>query len=425
MFETIQQVEDFFEYRRKIGIKPGLERMRQLLELVGNPQEQIQAIHIAGTNGKGSTLSYLDHALRANSYLVGVFTSPSLTGLCGYMKINDRPISENTFITILNDIYHLIQRLDREQRHPSEFEIITVIAFLYFAKHVDIALIEAGMGGREDTTNCIQPIISIITNVAKDHTVFLGNSIKEIAHHKAGIIKSDRPVIIGDMHQDALKVIKEEAVLNQADLYQLGVNFTYESIRNDIFEQSFMWRINSFELQVHIQMQGEHQLKNVSIAIMALVKLIEDGYSLQWNKVLQAMRKTVIAGRFEIVHHDPMIIVDGAHNPAGVQSFLHTVNDNYENMDKHLIFAAFKDKDLKTMLDELHKHFISITLTSFDHPRAASTKTLYELTPATNKYQLPNWKDAIKRISENSFHKQCYFVTGSIHFISLVRTYFQ
>src|SRR5699024_12457539 len=142
-------------------------------------------------------------------------------------KINDRPISENTFITILNDIYHLIQRLDREQRHPSEFEIITVIAFLYFAKHVDIALIEAGMGGREDTTNCIQPIISIITNVAKDHTVFLGNSIKEIAHHKAGIIKSDRPGIIGDMHQDARKVMKEEAVLMQAHLYPLVGNLSY------------------------------------------------------------------------------------------------------------------------------------------------------------------------------------------------------
>src|SRR5699024_10613703 len=180
-----------------------------------------------------------------------------------------------------------------------------------------------------------------------------------------------------------------------------------------------------FQAEDGIRDRNVTGVQTCALPIMALVKLIEDGYSLQWNKVLQAMRKTVIAGRFEIVHHDPMIIVDGAHNPAGVQSFLHTVNENYENMDKHLIFAAFKDKDLKTMLDELHKHFISITLTSFDHPRAASTKTLYELTPATNKYQLPNWKDAIKRISENSFHKQCYFVTGSIHFISLVRTYFQ
>lgn len=425
MIETMQQVESFFKSRKELGIKPGLDRINQLLEMLGNPQDQMQAIHIAGTNGKGSTLHYLNDALQMNGYQVGVFTSPSFTGLRGHMFINDIEISEEVFISILNDIYHSIQQLDGEQMHPTEFEIITVMSFVYFANHVDIALIEAGMGGREDTTNCFQPIMSIITNIARDHTAFLGDTIKAIASHKAGIIKHKRPVIIGNMKQDALNVIKEEARLKQTKVYQLGDQFTYKFRGNDETGQCFSWYDDSSTVfEVGIQMRGEHQLKNTSIAIMALVKLAENGYKIIWKLALAGLRKTVIPGRFEVIQHNPTVIADGAHNPAGVASFLQTVSANYDQKDKHLIFAAFKDKELKTMLDQLSKHFTTITLTSFDHPRAASAEALYHLTEAEHKCRIDNWQEAIDKINNTkSPVEQCYFITGSLHFISSVRKY--
>jgi len=307
--------------------------------------------------------------------------------------------------------------------HPTEFEIITVMGFVYFAKHVDIALIETGMGGREDTTNCFHPVLSIITNVARDHTAFLGDTIAEIASHKAGIIKNGKPVIIGDMKQEALEVITAEARLKQTMIYQLGETFSYELIQHDLSGQHFFFRYHSStELQAEIQMLGEHQLKNATMAIMALIILVEEGYTIKWGRALIAIKETVIPGRFEVMQHNPTIIVDGAHNPAGVQSFLQTVSANDEQTEKHLIFAAFQDKELKSMLDELCNHFTSLTLTSFEHPRAASADELYRAAKCNNKKKVCNWKDAINNIEKQSDHR--YFITVSLHFISDVRKYF-
>jgi len=422
MFETMEQVETFFENRKAFGIKPGLDRINQLLQMQRNPQNQIEAIHIAGTNGKGSTLHYLSDALQANDYQVGVFTSPSFSGLRGHIFMNHTPITEAAFIRIFNEVYPAIQQLDREQMHPTEFEIITVMGFVYFAKYVDIAIIETGMGGREDTTNCFQPIVSIITNVAKDHTAFLGDTIAEIASHKAGIIKESKPVIIGDIKQEALEVITTEARLKQTTVYQLGDTFSYEFIEHGIASQRFLFHYDPLiELQAEIQMLGEHQVKNASIAIMALVKLVDEGYRIQWKHALAAIKETVIPGRFEVIQHNPTIIVDGAHNPAGIQSFLQTVLANDEQTEKHLIFAAFQDKELKTMLDELCKYFTSLTLTSFDHPRAASADELYRAAKCNNKKKVYNWEDAMNNIEKQTDHR--YFITGSLHFITDVRKF--
>lgn len=178
MFTNFQEIESFFNSRKSLGIKPGLDRIKKLLQLLDNPQDRIQAIHIAGTNGKGSTVHFIKDALQANGYHVGIFTSPSFSGLTGHMFIDNSAIPETKFVKLCNEIYPFIVQLDNENKSPTEFEIITALAFVYFSAHVDIVLVEAGMGGREDTTNCFQPLISIITNVARDHTAFLGNSLE-------------------------------------------------------------------------------------------------------------------------------------------------------------------------------------------------------------------------------------------------------
>ncbi|WP_188453504.1 bifunctional folylpolyglutamate synthase/dihydrofolate synthase [Virgibacillus oceani] len=424
MFKNFQQVETFFENRKRFGIKPGLDRINQLLRLLDNPQNKINAIHVAGTNGKGSTISYLKAALMSNGLQVGVFTSPSMEGLTGHIFIGNTPIDEQKFIALLNEMLPAIYELDKKENYPSEFEIITALAFVYFAKNVDFCVIETGMGGREDTTNCFTPLLSIITNVAKDHIAFLGDTLEKIAYHKAGIIKEKVPVIIGDMQKSAYAVMYNEAIQKNAPIKQLSNDFTYEIIDHTPHLQTFLWRDNYYQFKVAIQMSGEHQLKNASLAIMALVQLEYLGYQLDWSKALSGIRKVIVPGRFEMVWEKPIVIIDGAHNEAGIKSFIQTVLSEYPEKERHLIFAGFKDKELEKMLNLLSDHFVTITVTTFNHPRAAAGEDLYHMLQMNGKIVSSNWKDSLEKIKACDSNNQIFFVTGSLHFIAICRKYF-
>lgn len=429
LFTNYEQLETFFNDRKNLGIKPGLDRIDQLLVLMGHPEKKIKAIHVAGTNGKGSTISFLKNALIHNDYKVGTFISPSLNGLTGHIFCNDEEMSKVELLTHMNMIYPAIQQLDELDHHPTEFEIITVLAFMYFAHHVDIALIETGMGGREDTTNCFNPILSIITNISRDHTSFLGATVQEIAYHKAGIIKSNVPVVIGEVPSQAFKVLQKEALKKYAPMYHLDDYFTYTSVRQDGKSQSFNWTAKdkvAFKITLH--MQGRHQVKNSSLAMMALMYLKKQGYAIDWEKVLLGIKQTMVPGRFEVIQTEPLIVLDGAHNLAGAKSFIETVNENYSGVEKELVFAAFSDKDLQGMLQQLIPHFTKVTLTSFDHPRAASAEKLFELIRSRDEqiYMNNDWKVIMHEMNEKSDqHQPYYFITGSLHFIALVREYFR
>lgn len=425
MFECFQQVNEFFNDRKQLGMKPGLDRINKLLLLLNNPQKRFKAIHVAGTNGKGSTIHYLRNALICNGYDVGVFTSPSLEGLTGHILKNDTVLSDSAFMGLLNDLFPYIKQLDNENNHPTEFEIITIIAFMFFAENVDIALIEAGMGGREDTTNCFQPLLSIITNVEQDHIAFLGKTKKSIAYHKAGIIKEGIPVVIGKMDADASAVIKNEVTIKHAALYQLTEAFDYTLMERTPADQTFEWysTIHS-SLSVSLKAYGKHQVNNASLAIMSLVLLTHNGFHFDWKKSLDGIYETRIPGRFEIIRHNPLIVLDGAHNPAGIQSFIETVKANYSMPNKHLIFAAFKDKDLGGMLQDAASHFSAVTLTSFDHPRVSAAEDLLEQIDHENVMVVRNWKDVMKKIVDQP-DEDYHFVTGSLNFIAIVRMYFE
>ncbi|WP_106497013.1 bifunctional folylpolyglutamate synthase/dihydrofolate synthase [Lentibacillus sp. Marseille-P4043] len=423
MFENFQQVQNFFANRKKFGIKPGLDRMKRLLQLLDNPQNKLNAIHVAGTNGKGSTINYVKDALRFNGYHVGVFTSPSLDGLTGHVLLDDQAIPEKTFISLVEEMYPAIQELDNANNHPTEFEIITALAFVYFVDRVDFALIETGMGGLQDTTNCFTPMLSIITNVARDHIAFLGDTIKEIAHHKAGIIKRNIPVIVGEMDQEALAVMKHKAMSLHAPFYQFAKEFKMKSLEQSAYGQRFEWTNTTTKMNVSLNMNGNHQQMNASLAMMALVLVERYDYSINWDKALAGIHQSQLPGRFELVHHNPTIIIDAAHNTAGIQSFIQTVLQNYADRERYLIFAGFRDKELDRMLNQLSAHFTQITLTTFDHSRAESVEALYHSASFKNKLINKDWLNAIADIS-NKPSNACYFITGSFHFISLVRKYF-
>jgi len=409
-------VEEFFKNRKILGIKPGLERINRLLGLLGNPQVNMKAIHVAGTNGKGSTVQYIKNALQANGYQVGVFTSPSFHGLTGHLYLNDEQISEKKFLTLLNEVFPQVEKLDQQGNAPTEFEIITALGFLYFSKTADIALIETGMGGREDTTNCFMPIMSIITNVSMDHTHFLGDTLAKIAYHKAGIIKKHNPVIVGDLKKEALEVIEQEIQLKHSPYTLLGKDFFYQQKEGN----KFLWNYEDIEFDVQLMMNGVYQIKNASVALMAVVMLKKMDWHLDMKKAVHGINETTVPGRFEIVHEHPLIILDGAHNPAGIQSFLNTVN-KLDIPKDNLIFAAFKDKDVKTMLNILNGHFNNVILTTFDHPRAMKAEELSKYIDSEAVYTTKDWQLSISRIVEDKSSACC--ITGSLDFISRVRAY--
>lgn len=424
LFTNFQQVEAFFKDRAKIGIKPGLERVYYLLQKLGDPHLDLQAIHIAGTNGKGSTLHYLKNALLENGYQVGVFTSPSYQGLRGHIYRNHEPISEEDFRQLLNQMYPIIMELDEMDNHPTDFEIMTVLAFLYFKKHVEITLVETGMGGRYDTTNCLKPMLSIITNVDYDHTAFLGETLTEIAGHKAGIIKEQAPVIVGETKQEPLTRIQAEADHKQAPIYVFGQDFSVIQSKQLDHVQQFTWKYGEKHIEVTLKMLGDHQQRNAALAMMALDLINDQGFSIDLGKSLEGIAHTTVPGRFEKMSDHPVIVIDGAHNPASVETFKHTMLNHYPDQKRHLIYAAFKDKDIKPMLETLLPHFETITMTTFDSPRAAKAEDIASLVDSEKIRIEHDWQSLVKYISQQKHDPHHYFITGSLHFITLVRDYY-
>ena len=417
LFYTYEEAEIFFNDRKKLGIKPGLKRIKQLLEWLDHPQKKVKAIHIAGTNGKGSTVHYLSNALKANGYKTGVFTSPSLHGLTGHFYLNSTQMSKVELITFLNTVYPYIVKMDEAGDAPTEYEILTAISWLFFSKHADIALVEAGMGGREDTTNCFLPIVSIITNVSLDHTKFIGSTLPEIAYHKAGIIKNQVPVILGEMTGEVRKVMDQEIQKNKSHAFFLGETYHYEKQ----IENKFIWKWNNREQTITLRMAGEHQIKNASITLMTLSILKQLNWNINKDQSIEAIERTTIPGRFEKIMDKPTILIDAAHNPAGIGAFISTIKEFYDPQNINVVFAAFKDKDIESMLGQLMHQFNNITLTEFAHPRSMRVSDLETCAYKYNINITKNWQEEAHKALQSTHAIHCF--TGSFQFVSVVRDY--
>ncbi len=418
MFHLFIEVESFLNKRKNLGIKPGLERVNYLLEKLNHPEKGLRIIHVAGTNGKGSTIQLMNDALIACGYQVGIFTSPSFTGICGHVLINNLEINRQDVVNLLNEMMPIILELDNNKMHPTEFEIITVMAFLYFKDRTDFVLVETGMGGRFDTTNCVLPIISIITNVEKDHMQFLGESLEEISTHKAGIIKQNCPVIIGAVGKIAENIIRREAKKKHAKVYQLFTDFTF--VTNGKLNS---WQYFDRKFEFELSLKGEHQVHNATLVIMALELLQQKGFAIGWNEVANRLVSTTLPGRFEQVWHRPTIILDSAHNVAGANKFIQTVLEEFPNSEKHLLFAGFKDKQLNEMLKIISGPFAQLNLTTFNHERAASIKEINALDIDKTTKIISSWENYLEEILLEENEQIVYFITGSLHFITLVRNW--
>ncbi|WP_404444138.1 bifunctional folylpolyglutamate synthase/dihydrofolate synthase [Sutcliffiella horikoshii] len=422
MFLSFKDLQKQVHFTIKNEINLGLDRIVRFLEKVGNPQDQIQVVHIGGTNGKGSTLRFLESILREMGLKVGVFHSPSYRFINDQISVNGTDITDEEMMAMIE----VFNKHGLEEAGLTEFELQTAMAFYYFAKvkKADIALIEVGLGGREDSTNVMNPVLSIITNVGHDHIGFLGTSVEEIALHKAGIIKSGVPIISGEQKPAAKNIIQKEALSHQSPLYFMEEDFSYV-IGEEAWggEQiSFLSAIRTIN-NLKLSMQGEHQAANASLAIMAYLQLI-DKWNMEYDeRVLKTgLLKAEHPGRFEIIQKEPAIILDGAHNKEAMDALVNTVKKRYADRKVVVLFSALKDKPIEFMVSQLENIADEIIFTSFNFPRAASAEEIFTKCNHRKKTFEEDCKTALQMAVSSLDEHSILLITGSLYFISEIRT---
>ena len=407
----------------------GLERMIELLALRGNPHLKLKVIHIGGTNGKGSTIAFLKNMLEKLGLKVGVFSSPYLIHYTDQIAINGESIPEARLESLMADYRSLLEGEHAQAlQGTTEFEIITAIAYDYFAsEQVDVAIMEVGMGGLLDSTNVCQPILTGITTIGLDHVGLLGDSLEAIAEQKAGIIKQGVPLVTGHIVPEALSVIDQIAKAKQASRLAYGEDYQvshHESIiTGEVFDYSSSVRQGRFQTGL----LGLHQIENAGMAIALLDTFCqEDGRELASNDLLaQALEETRWPGRLEVVSRNPLMILDGAHNPHAIKSLVATLQERFADYRKEILFTCIKTKALEDMLDLLGvMPDTELTLTHFDDSRATDESVLKEAAKSRNlSYQ--GWQDFLeqKLTDKKEEKKTVRIVTGSLYFLSQVRAY--
>ena len=406
----------------------GLERLVELLALRGNPHLKLKVIHIGGTNGKGSTIAFLKNLLEKMGLRVGVFSSPYLIHYTDQIAINGESIPEVRLESLMVDYRSLLEGEHAQAlQGTTEFEIITAIAYDYFAsEQVDVAIMEVGMGGLLDSTNVCQPILTGITTIGLDHVALLGDSLEAIAEQKAGIIKQGVPLVTGHIVPEALSVIDQIAKAKQASRLAYGEDYQVshqESVETgEIFDYSSSVRQGRFQTGL----LGLHQIENAGMALALLDSYCkETGQKLPDNAlVAQALEETSWPGRLEVIYREPLMILDGAHNPHAIKALLATLKERFTDYQKEILFTCIKTKALEDMLDLLETlSNTKITLTHFEDGRATDEKVLKEMADSRNlNYQ--SWQEFLdKKLSENEEKKTVRIITGSLYFLAQVRAY--
>ncbi|VKD13710.1 dihydrofolate synthetase [Streptococcus pneumoniae] len=407
----------------------GLERMVELLALRGNPHLKLKVIHIGGTNGKGSTIAFLKKMLEKLGLRVGVFSSPYLIHYTDQISINGESISEARLEALMADYQSLLEgEAVANLQGTTEFEIITALAYDYFAsEQVDVAIMEVGMGGLLDSTNVCQPILTGITTIGLDHVALLGDTLEAIAEQKAGIIKQGMPLVTGRIAPEALTVIDRIAEEKDAPRLAYGTDYQVRHqesvVTGEVFDYTSAVRQGRFQTSL----LGLYQIENAGMAIALLDTFCqEDGRELASNDFLgQALEETSWPGRLEIVSRDPLMILDGAHNPHAIKALLVTLQERFADHHKEILFTCIKTKALEDMLDLLGAMpDTELTLTHFADSRATDESVLKEAAKSRNlSYQ--DWHDFLEQnLTDKKEEKQTVrIVTGSLYFLSQVRAY--
>ena len=347
--------------------KPGLERVRELCHALGDPQDSLKFIHVAGTNGKGSFCAMTDSILRKAGYKVGLFTSPYIVEFNERMRINSLNISDSELCELVEIIKPVADKMTDK---PTEFELITAIAFLYFARNnCDVVVLECGLGGRLDATNIIKtPILSVITGIALDHTAILGNTVEEIAGEKAGIIKNGVPLLWCGKDENADKVIRNKA--NEIGAPMLKVDRSTLKIRETTLSGTLFDYDGREEL--FLSLLGTYQPENATNCLTAVDVLAKSGFDIPETAVYEGLKEVKWPARFEVISKAPLVIADGGHNPEGIDSAVASIKQYFGEEKVGIITGVMADKDYNYMADRIASVAEKVFCLTPDNPRALS-----------------------------------------------------
>ncbi len=367
---TYQQTLEFLYHLEIERMDLKLERVAEALRLCGAPQQRFAAIHVAGTNGKGSTATFLHAILRTAGYRVGLFTSPHLIDFCERIRVGARWITEQEVIDGVAEIRAVVEPAGIQL---TPFEMMTVLAFHAFARtHIEIAVVEVGLGGRLDSTNVLFPLVSVITSIGLDHQAYLGNTEREIAYEKGGIIKPTIPVVIGQVSSESREVLLNLAAERNSPAYLFNREFTlHESPPDKTAYTGLHWRIAHLQLGL----RGQFQYRNAATALAAL-ELIQPTWPVSIEQAEQGLRTAYWPGRVEVISQSPLVILDGAHNPQALDTLQAELPALVEGKRVKLLFAVMRDKDWRTMIPVLTQLASEVVVTRVQQARAEDPEQL-------------------------------------------------
>ena len=419
-----QQSLDYLYGLEKFGMIFGLTQVERILEALGNPHREVQAIHIGGTNGKGSTAAMMASILQKEGYRMGLYTSPHLIRFTERIKINGKEIEQEEVAELAG---WTRKRVEEAGVTPpfTFFDFTTAMALLYFKqKMVDLAILEVGLGGRLDSTNVIDPLLSIITNIAKDHEEYLGRSILKIAREKAGIIKKGRPLITGAAQPQVLRLFSKVCREKGTAYYRVGKEFRY--VQNE--ERHFDYEGLHRKLWgISLNLGGPHQIINATTALGATEVLDDLGYPVSNDAMIEGLKEVEWPGRLEMVCSSPRVVLDGAHNPAGALVLKESLGKEFQYRHLILLLGVMKDKDIKSILHLLAPLADHLILTRPHYDRAASPALLKKTLGRSGKKAevVEDLEEAIEKGLSMTQDEDLLCITGSLYTVGEARAYFR
>lgn len=428
-----RQALNYIENTGKFGSRLGLENVSRLLDILGNPHRELSIIHVAGTNGKGSTCSFINSMLIYQGYNVGLYTSPYLEEFNERIKINNVNISDEDLAQSVSRVSDAIDQMTEEGcDHPTEFEIITACAFLYFRdRDVDFAVIEVGLGGRLDATNVCIPLISAITSISMDHTEYLGDTLARIAFEKGGIIKNKRPVVLYQQSDEVESVISSICSDRDSELF-ITENDKIEYISEEMSSQSVNLEVmGHFYSGVEISLPGRHQARNLAVAlsVLRLLEISSEISQVDTEALYRSIRETKWPGRMEVIKTEPLTIIDGAHNPDGAAILSESVDRYLVGKKINLVFGMLRDKDILSVAKLLAVKADRIIITEPESPRAASSAEVHGIIlealsgeDIPDITEIPDIEEAVRQAQSMAGDGEAVIYAGSLYMIGRVRS---
>lgn len=434
MLRSYNEAVDWINGLIPFGIRPGLDRIEHLLERLNNPHRRLKFIHIAGTNGKGSTCAYLTSVLLKSGYDVGTFTSPYITKFTNRFQYNGQDIEEETLLRLANVLKPHVEAIsETELGSPTMFEVSTALAILFYATvtYPDYVVWETGLGGRLDVTNVVTPVISVITNVGHDHMDRLGNTLEAVASEKAGIIKPGVPVVSAVSQPEVIEVVKRTAREKKSTLYLLGEQFQIEELSSKEDEQTFRFEGMFRAIDpLAITLNGAHQRTNAAVAVMTL-EVLRQYYALivEDDALAEGLREAKWPGRLELVSRSPRILIDGAHNPEGAESLVQALRSTYRYDKLHVMMGMMENKNHRDVLKHILPIVDTLIVTEPDFRNKQSAELLADLVrevkPVESSLELiveKDWREGLRKLQQMTGEADLGVVTGTLYLIGDVRS---